>query len=92
MPAKVSKKKTKPRAPRTPVKAGSSSTPTPAHQGGSIRARTDWRLYQGDCRAILPTIPECAQSKVDLIFADPPFNWARDYDRHQTGDAWDDAS
>lgn len=28
-------------------------------------------IYQGDCRAILPTLP--AQS-VDLIFADPPYN------------------
>jgi len=27
---------------------------------------------------------------VDLIFADPPFNWARDYDRHRNNDAWDD--
>ena len=28
------------------------------------------RLYQGDCLAILPVIPE---SSVDLIFADPPY-------------------
>lgn len=47
-------------------------------------------IYQGDCRDLLPKVPEVASSSVDLVFADPPFNWARDYDRHQTGGAWDD--
>ena len=41
-------------------------------------------VYQGDCRAILPRIPEAARGEVDLIFADPPFNWNRAYDE------WDD--
>lgn len=42
------------------------------------------RVYVGDCRDILPRIPECAAGKVDLVFADPPFNWNRAYDK------WDD--
>lgn len=43
------------------------------------------RVYVGDCREIIPTIPECAKGEVDLVFADPPFNWNRAYDE------WDDA-
>jgi len=46
----------------------------------------------GDCREKLPEFDEVRDSKVDLIFADPPFNWSRDYDRHETGDAWDDSA
>lgn len=38
------------------------------------------RVYVGDCRAVVPRIPECAAGAVDLIFADPPFNWSRGYD------------
>jgi len=40
----------------------------------------DTRLYVGDCREILPRVEEVARSEVDLIFADPPFNWNRKYD------------
>ena len=46
----------------------------------------------GDCRVELPKFDEVRNKQVDLVFADPPFNWARDYDRHETGDAWDDAA
>jgi DNA modification methylase len=46
----------------------------------------------GDCREKLLEFDAVKNAEVDLIFADPPFNWARDYDRHQTGDAWDDAA
>lgn len=42
------------------------------------------RVYVGDCREVIPRIPECAAGEVDLIFADPPFNWNRAYDE------WDD--
>lgn len=45
----------------------------------------DTRIYVGDCREMIPCIPECAAGAVDLIFADPPFNWNRAYDK------WDDA-
>lgn len=40
----------------------------------------DMRIYVGDCRELLPKIPEVAAGEVDLIFADPPFNWKRAYD------------
>lgn len=46
----------------------------------------------GDCREQLAKFDEVKNESVDLVFADPPFNWARDYDRHETGDAWDDAT
>ncbi len=41
----------------------------------------DTRVYIGDCREVLPRIPEVRKGQVDLVFADPPFNWNRDYDR-----------
>lgn len=44
----------------------------------------DTRVYVGDCRDVLPRIPEVGAAAVDLIFADPPFNWKRAYDK------WDD--
>lgn len=43
------------------------------------------RFYVGDCRDILPRLAEVQRSMVDLVFADPPFNWNRAYDK------WDDA-
>ena len=51
------------------------------HKGTGVEAR----VYVGDCREILPGIAECRGGKVDLVFADPPFNWNRAYDE------WDDA-
>ena len=48
-------------------------------------ADPDTRVYVGDCREVLPRIPEAAAGGVDLVFADPPFNWNRAYDE------WDDA-
>jgi DNA modification methylase len=48
------------------------------------------RVHIGDCREILAGLPEVKNRELDLVFADPPFNWARDYDRHRAGDAWDD--
>ncbi|MCC5822849.1 MAG: hypothetical protein LAT64_05010 [Phycisphaerales bacterium] len=48
------------------------------------------RVHIGDCREILARLPEVKNRELDLVFADPPFNWARDYDRHRAGDAWDD--
>ncbi len=41
------------------------------------------RVYVGDCRQILPRLASLSRP-ADLIFADPPFNWNRAYDR------WDD--
>ena len=56
------------------------SVPTPAH----TLSDPDTRVYVGDCREIIPNIPEAASGDVDLVFADPPFNWNRAYD------VWDD--
>jgi len=60
----------------------------PPHAPAPLRPRDpalDCRIYVGDCRDLLPIIPDTAQGEVDLVFADPPFNWNRKYDR------WDDA-
>ncbi|MCX5689368.1 MAG: DNA methyltransferase [Planctomycetota bacterium] len=38
------------------------------------------QVFVGDCRELLPKIREVKEAKVDLIFADPPFNWSRGYD------------
>lgn len=48
------------------------------------RSGVEATVHLGDCRAILPTLPEVKNSNVDLVFADPPFNWKRGYDE------WDD--
>ncbi len=41
---------------------------------------TGVRVFVGDCRDTLPEIPQVKRSEVDLVFADPPFNWSRAYD------------
>ncbi len=73
--------------------AGSEAT-CEAFRGGQAEPLADWRhaengawarVYVGDCREILPRVPEVARHEVDLVFADPPFNWNRAYDK------WDDA-
>jgi site-specific DNA-methyltransferase (adenine-specific) len=43
----------------------------------------DTRLYVGDCRDVLPSIPD--RGKVSLVFADPPFNWDVPYDGWKDG-------
>ena len=48
----------------------------PGYEGGPKAT-----VLVGDCRTLLPTIPEAAKGRVDLIFADPPFNWSAPYDR-----------
>ncbi len=53
-------------------------------QGRAVAAHTltnpEARVYIGDCREIIARVPECRAGTVDLIFADPPFNWKRGYD------------
>ncbi len=46
-------------------------------------ADPDTRLYVGDCRDVLAALPE--RGEVDLIFADPPFNWDVPYDQWHDG-------
>ncbi len=53
----------------------------PTHQ----LADPECRIYVGDCRQLLPRIPEVRDGQLDLVFADPPFTWNRAYDQ------WDDA-
>ncbi len=53
--------------------------PHPAHVAGD----PDTRVYVGDCRDVLAGLPDRGQ--VDLIFADPPFNWDVPYDRWHDG-------
>lgn len=43
------------------------------------------RVIVGDCREILAGLDEVRRGELDLVFADPPFNWGRGYD------AWKDA-
>jgi len=67
------------------------STPATSPSSGQLDQWThpesgvEARVYVGDCRDVLPGIAEVASHAVDLIFADPPFNWNRAYDK------WDDA-
>lgn len=46
-------------------------------------ADPDTRLYVGDCRDILAALPD--KGSVDLVFADPPFNWDVPYDQWHDG-------
>jgi DNA modification methylase len=66
------------RAPKATGGAAPKSTITIARDGFTATA------HIGDCRKILPTLDAVRESKVSLVFADPPFNWNRAYDR------WDD--
>ncbi|MCP4757958.1 MAG: site-specific DNA-methyltransferase [Planctomycetes bacterium] len=50
------------------------STPEPSYQVDD----PDTRLYVGDSRDVLANLPD--RGAVDLIFADPPFNWDVPYD------------
>ena len=51
----------------------------PAHQADD----PDTRLYVGDCRDVLPALPD--RGAVDLVFADPPFNWDVPYEQWNDG-------
>ncbi len=41
------------------------------------------RIYLGDCRDVLRALPE--RGAVDLVFADPPFNWEVPYEEWNDG-------
>jgi DNA modification methylase len=58
---------------------------TPTHRADE----PDTRLYVGDCRDVLAQLPD--KGNVDLIFADPPFNWEVPYaGASKDGDGWND--
>ncbi len=63
------------------VQAPNGPEPRPKH----ALSDPDTRVYVGDCRNLLARLPECRRGEVDLVYADPPFNWNRAYDR------WDDS-
>lgn len=69
-------------------KPEASGAPKPTY----TRADPACEVYVGDSRELLRSVRACVDHKVDLVFADPPFNWNRDYDREKTGKAWDDAA
>ncbi|MFO0832255.1 MAG: DNA methyltransferase [Phycisphaerales bacterium] len=64
---------------KAPPPAPADGAPTYTHDAGRTR------VWVGDCRQQLPKVPEVAAGTVDLVFADPPFNWNRAYDQ------WHDA-
>ena len=64
---------------RVPVHQPAGPAPRPAHRDEV----PDTRLYVGDCRDVLPRLPD--QGQVDLIFADPPFNWEVPYEGWRDG-------
>ncbi len=83
---------TKPRAQRKAPVEGTSpaedkprAEPTPFKSIIHPTNGAEARVYVGDTRELLPRIPEVVKGKLDLVFADPPFNWNRAYDK------WDDA-
>lgn len=83
-PASASKKSPKPPADlKAGSKADSHAAPAPTTTIPHPEGHTA-RVWVGDCRDILPKLPEVRDGRVDLVFADPPFNWKRKYDR------WDD--
>jgi site-specific DNA-methyltransferase (adenine-specific) len=58
----------------TPHQCNVKTGPVPAYKDSA----PDTRLYVGDCRNILPALPD--KGRVNLVFADPPFNWEVPYD------------
>jgi DNA modification methylase len=86
MPPPGSTSRRAPRAARATASSTRAKAPAPAATASSLAptfsaADPDTRVYVGDCRAILGALPEARAASVDLVFADPPFNWSRAYDR-----------
>lgn len=70
---------TTPQPPSIELKSAAKRTEPPLHLDSP-----SLDIHVGDCRTVLPTLGPVKQGLVDLVFADPPFNWKRAYDR------WDD--
>jgi DNA modification methylase len=71
--------------------------PTKPTRSLTLKNNATARVWVGDCRTQLPKIPEVQEQSVDLVFADPPFNWNRDYNKHETPNTksnkvWDDSA
>jgi DNA modification methylase len=63
----------------TPFVPSTTKEITPTFQ----ESNPETSLYVGDCREVLPRLKE--RAGVDLIFADPPFNWDVPYDGWKDG-------
>lgn len=63
----------------TTTKLGQKLTVPRATRNGTALLPAE--IHVGDCRELLPSLAPVKKSQVDLVFADPPFNWARNYDR-----------
>jgi DNA modification methylase len=62
---------------------------TPRVTPAFLAPNPDTALYVGDCRDILAALPE--KGSVDLVFADPPFNWEVPYAGDgESGGGWKD--
>ncbi len=66
----------KPLAPATATKPARRLTPNFATDKGELA-----EVFVGDCRDVLTKLMPSIESRVDLVFADPPFNWNRAYDK-----------
>ncbi len=64
---------------RVPPHEVKSKTVKPTFEAAEPRTQ----LYVGDCRDVLPNLPE--RGSVDLVFADPPFNWDVPYEEWHDG-------
>lgn len=53
----------------------------PAYSERGVEERPPADVYVGDCREVLGSLLGVLAGRVDLVFADPPFNWNRAYDR-----------
>lgn len=74
------------RKPRAAAKPASQTPPGAGRVAAPVRPSyvledPEARVYVGDCREILPRLEEVRRGIVDLVFADPPFNWNRAYDK-----------
>lgn len=66
-------------APAPVAASDSQGQPSPHFQASG----PDTRLYVGDCRDVLASLPD--RGTVDLVFADPPFNWDVPYESWKDG-------
>lgn len=57
--------------------AGTPSSESPLPYAAGRRGGSLWSLYQGNCRAVLPTLEP---KSVDTVVTSPPYFWQRDYD------------
>jgi len=62
---------------------GHEPRPTAALTAAYHAADPETDVYIGDCRDVLASLP--ARGEVDLVFADPPFNWDVPYDEWNDG-------